>query len=261
VNRFLVRLYPADWRARYGDEFGALLDERPLGPFDVVDIALSAFDARLRSRGASVAGEPPGGIAMTLRVGGYAAIVGGILYTFSLAGSAITHSDNGQPWIFGLLAALFALIVAMIGLSAVQARREPALIWAAVAIPVIGAAISILGLIGMLAIGDRPVLGDMSPWSIWLLGTLALIVGSGLFALATLRIPSLSRLSAALLAIGAVAVVPLMAGVVSLNGPGDPSGAFAILAIFAFAAGWVGLGVSALRIDRAATATYGEAIP
>jgi hypothetical protein len=261
VNRLLVRLYPADWRARYGDEFEALLDERLLGPFDVVDVALSAFDARLRSRGASVAGDPPGGFAMTLRVGGYAAIVGGILYTFSLAGSAITHSDNGQPWIFGLLASLFALIVAMVGLSAVQARREPGLIWAAVAIPVIGAAVSILGLIGMLALGDRPFLGDMSPWSIWLLGTLALVVGSGLFALATLRIPSLSRLSAALLAVGAVAVVPLMAGVVTVNGPGDPSGAFALLAIFAFAAGWVGLGVSALRIDRAASASYREAIP
>ena len=39
MRRFLVRLYPADWRARYGDEFEALLEERPLGPFDVADIA------------------------------------------------------------------------------------------------------------------------------------------------------------------------------------------------------------------------------
>jgi hypothetical protein len=261
VSRLLVRLYPADWRARYGDEFEALLDERPLGPFDVVDVALAAFDARLRSRGASVAGDPPGGIAMTLRVGGYAAIVGGLLYTFSLAGAAISHSDNGQPWVFGLLASLFALIVAMVGLSAMQARHQRGLIWAAVAIPVVGAAVSIVGLIGMLAVGDRPVLGDLSPWSIWLLGTLALVVGSGLFALATLRTPSLSRLSAALLAVGSLAILPLMMGVVFVNGPGDPSGLFAILAIVAFAGGWVGLGISALRIDRAVTASYREAIP
>ena len=27
----LLRCYPARWRARYGDEFAAVLDERPLG--------------------------------------------------------------------------------------------------------------------------------------------------------------------------------------------------------------------------------------
>jgi hypothetical protein len=82
-----------------------------------------------------------------------------------------------------------------------------------------------------------------------------------LFALATLRNPSSSRPAAALLAIGAVAVLPLLMGVLFVNGPGDPSGVFALLAIFAFAGGWVGLGVSALRIHRAATTTYREAIP
>ena len=43
--RSLVRLYPASWRARYGEEFEALLEERPLGPFDVADVLLSAVDA------------------------------------------------------------------------------------------------------------------------------------------------------------------------------------------------------------------------
>ena len=47
---WLLRLYPAAWRERYADEFSALLGERPLGPRDLVDIALSAVDARLRPR-------------------------------------------------------------------------------------------------------------------------------------------------------------------------------------------------------------------
>ena len=51
MRSFLIRCYPARWRARYGDEFEAILEERPLGPFDVADILLGALDARLRQRG------------------------------------------------------------------------------------------------------------------------------------------------------------------------------------------------------------------
>jgi hypothetical protein len=51
MRAFLIRCYPARWRARYGDEFEAILEERPLGPFDVADILLGAVDAQLRLRG------------------------------------------------------------------------------------------------------------------------------------------------------------------------------------------------------------------
>ena len=54
MRSFLIRCYPARWRARYGDEFEAILEERPLGPFDVADILLGAFDAQLRLRGHGV---------------------------------------------------------------------------------------------------------------------------------------------------------------------------------------------------------------
>jgi len=45
VSSLLVRLYPARWRARYGDEFELVLGDRPLGPFDVADVLLGALDA------------------------------------------------------------------------------------------------------------------------------------------------------------------------------------------------------------------------
>lgn len=43
----LLRLYPANWRDRYGDELLALLAERPPSVGDAVDIVRGAIDARL----------------------------------------------------------------------------------------------------------------------------------------------------------------------------------------------------------------------
>ncbi len=43
----LLRLYPATWRARYGEEFGELMRVRPPSPRDQIDIVLGAVDARL----------------------------------------------------------------------------------------------------------------------------------------------------------------------------------------------------------------------
>ena len=44
----LLRLYPAAWRARYGEEFAELLAARPPGFRDRLDIIAGAVDARLR---------------------------------------------------------------------------------------------------------------------------------------------------------------------------------------------------------------------
>jgi len=45
----MLRLYPAAWRERYGDEFGALLEECQLSVVDVVDVLWSAVDAHLHA--------------------------------------------------------------------------------------------------------------------------------------------------------------------------------------------------------------------
>ena len=37
MKSILVRLYPRSWRARYGEEFLDLLEQRPLSPSDVLD--------------------------------------------------------------------------------------------------------------------------------------------------------------------------------------------------------------------------------
>ncbi|HEV7128468.1 MAG TPA: hypothetical protein VGN32_13640 [Ktedonobacterales bacterium] len=43
----LLDLYPRAWRARYGDEFAALLEDCSLTPFVLIDIVLGALDAHL----------------------------------------------------------------------------------------------------------------------------------------------------------------------------------------------------------------------
>lgn len=48
--RTLLRLYPAAWRARYGDEFVALLEKEGTSPQVVLDVAVGALDAWIAPR-------------------------------------------------------------------------------------------------------------------------------------------------------------------------------------------------------------------
>ena len=49
--RLALRLYPAAWRDRYGDEFGALLEETPMSVSAVFDVLVAAVDAHLHPSG------------------------------------------------------------------------------------------------------------------------------------------------------------------------------------------------------------------
>ena len=259
--RSLVRLYPASWRARYGDEFEALLEERPLGPFDVADILLAAIDAHLRPRRSTASGGDTKGSPMTPRNGGVAAIIGGAFWLISLAGSSATQPQDGQPWVTLFVVALIALVVAVVALSAHQGRRQPGLMWLAVALPIIGAAVSGAGLLGMALIRGDDTIAGISPWNVWALGIMTTLIGSGLFAIASLRIRTLSRGGSALLAVGALAAVPALMGIAFAEILGEAGSVLGILGIFAFAAGWIWLGVSAIRSDRAGGIAFGDAIP
>src|SRR4029079_11644613 len=117
------------------------------------------------------------GFAMTLRLGGYAAIVGGALFFIGLAAaSALGHA--GGVFILALAAGAAALLVALAGLSAFQARRYPKLVWAAFILPAIGAVATVIGVLGMVFVGDERFVGQWSAWYVWAFGLVALIVGS-----------------------------------------------------------------------------------
>ena len=243
----LIRLYPAHWRARYGDEFEALLGERPLSPFDAADLLLGAIDAHLHLRGLGAYSEHRKGFSMSLRLGGYAAIFGGVVWFAGLVLAQLGHGAAPGPLM--VLLGTVSLLVGLIGLSAFQARRYPRLTWAAFAAPALGAVVSMVGLIGMTTTGDEPVVGDLSGWHLWMLGSIALVIGSGLFAIATWRVRTLSRRAAALLGSGCLAVVPAV--VFAYGGPEQIAQVLLLVSLVGFAGGWVALGVSAVRAHQA----------
>lgn len=244
--RLLMRLYPAAWRRRYEEEFLALLEERPLSPFDVVDIALGALDARLRPGDLAIEFAARRSHPMNARLAGWAAVAGGILFTVSMGlGTLLPHPQNeiGGP-IFSFAA--IALLVALVGLSAVHGRRRPVLAWAAVALPVAGALVSLVGMFGMAVRGDAPIVADLAGWHLWSAGLVGVTVGSILFAVATLIVGVFSRAGATALLVGA-AILPLAV-------MGAVAEAIGVVGIGLFGAGWVWLGYAAVTRRAIASA-------
>ena len=236
ARSLLIRCYPARWRDRYGDEFEALLGDRPLGPFDVADILLGALDAQLRLRGGGAHLAQGRGLSMSLRIGGFAAIVGASLLTVAaFLGSGLVLVDGAIAPVL-LVSGLSVLLVAVAGLSAFQARAHPILIWLSFAATAIGTAASLVGFIGLGLAGD-------ALWVVWFLGSMTALAGSALFAIATYRTAVLSRAAAALLAVGSG--LPFLGFAMS-------SEVLLPAAITCFLLGWFGLGVQAIRLDRPA---------
>jgi hypothetical protein len=245
----LLAMYPAHWRQRYGEEFRAVLESRPLGPFDFADVLIGALDARLtRFRFAGTAGID-GGPLMMLRLGGIGAIAGGILWFTGLAVATLTSDEGDSVWLALLALGTLGLLVAFIGLSAFQARRDPILTWAAFAIPALGALVSLLGATTMaLAPADDPlVLGSYSAWLVWIVGLVGLLIGSIIFAIATIRAAVFSRRAAIALAVSSVVVLLFAFGFTGMNTEALPAQLLTGLALGSFAASWVALGIMALR--------------
>jgi hypothetical protein len=246
MRSFLLHLYPARWRARYGDEFEALLGERPLGPFDVADVVLGAIDAHLHLRGLGSYSEHRKGVPMSLRLGGLAATIGGALWFAGFAWSGLDPADSDPGATVALLGTI-ALLVGLTGLSAFQARRHPALVWAAFTLPAVGGALATFGLILMAVAPDQPVVVGFSGWYLFFIGVIATIVGSVLFAIATYRTAALPRSGAAILGVTAVISLVSFIGAMGQDMSAQP---ILVAGFTAFALGWVVLGVQAMRLDH-----------
>ena len=246
----LLRLYPARWRTRYGDEFAALLAERPLGPFDVADVLLGAVDAHLHLRGLGSHSEHRRGFPMSLRLGGFTAVIGGAFWLTGFLWSSFDPADEDPGFALALVGSI-GLLVGLAGLSAFQARRHPALVWAAFALPAIGGAVMTFGLLMMAVYPDQPIVGDMTGWLFFVVGLLASIAGSILFAVATYLTGALPRSGALILGIGSAISLVSFVGSSTLGGSLE---VLFVAGFLAFPIGWIVLGLQAIRLDRPAVA-------
>jgi hypothetical protein len=103
TGSWLVGLYPASWRARYGDEMCALLEARPPGPRARVDLLRGAWDAHAQASAAS-------------RLGATAAFTAGAAWT--VAGAATIVQPTPPDWPGYLVATLpIGLVAALAGLA------------------------------------------------------------------------------------------------------------------------------------------------
>jgi hypothetical protein len=239
MKSLLIRCYPAAWRARYGDEFAALLDGRDLGPLDVADIILGALDAQLRLRGHDTDIAPGRGFIMSLRVGGITAILGAGLWAFAgLINSGILVDVDAVLPSALLVAGLPALLIALAGLSAFQARTNPRLSWVAFLVPASGTAACLVGLAGIAVNGNELF------WVMFALGTMIAILGSAIFAVATYLTGALSRRAAALVGAGAAVILLAL--------PNPDLQSLGAVGLATFAIGWFALGVHAIRIGNPA---------
>lgn len=186
---------------------------------------------------------------MSLRLGGIAAILGGALWVAGLSWTIVDTADVGEPGLFVLLAATVALLVGMAGLSAFQAREHPAVVWAAFLLPAFGAVVATLGIASM-AFASRITNDDGYGWGLFVLGMLAIFIGSGLFAVVTYRTGALPRSGAAVL--GIASVVSIL-GFVGASGLGGWISELFAVGLAAFAVGWIVLGVQAIGLDRRTT--------
>jgi hypothetical protein len=158
-----------------------------------------------------------------------------------------------------ILAGSLALLVAMAGLSAYQARRHPALVWAAFLVPALGAVVASVGIVLMGLFQDETWAAPISPWWLGMFGLVTLMAGTGLFAFASWCTGMQSRSGTALLGISGLLTIP---GIVGALGawPWEPLVSFSPLAmLISFAGGWLLTGIAAVRADRPAYAPAGGA--
>ena len=185
---------------------------------------------------------------MSLRIGGIAAIIGAslIVIVIAITGGLTGGSDTAGA--IALLVALAALLVAVTGLSAFQARSNPWLVWTAFAVTAFGTVVILIaGVSDLAGAGPRDWRDGLLP-----IGAVTAALGSTAFGLATYRGSVLSRKGALALAIGPV--VGFIGALAVAQDLWEPGMLLVLFGTVSFLAGWFTLGVAAIRLDQTSSA-------
>jgi hypothetical protein len=237
----LVRLYPADWRARYGAEFEALLVERPPSLRDRLDIVIGAVDARISPQVPSAAGMS---VPLSSRLSGASAVLGGLLWCVVVLVAGLGRS--GGDYTLPILAALSLMLLSLPGRYLHRYARP-------IALAVAAAALSFVVL-----------LAEILPWGPWLLvpaGSILVAVGPGALALAAARAGFGASARWRLVAL----VVPSLAAGMFVTGAGlvpEPIGGVILIAsLLPLGAAWMftGARIAAAKASNPMTTTGGLA--
>jgi hypothetical protein len=227
--RRLVGLYPAAWRHRYGDEFLALLEDRPPAALQVVDIVWGAIDAYLFPQ------APEGRFRMFTRIAGLAAVGAGLILS---VGVLWTVRDELNAIRISILYAL--ILVGLTGIFLRQVKTRPALAWfgflAGMTAWGLGVVVMVLSAVGVL-----PPSGGYTGF----LGGVILWVGSTAVGATMLAIGVFPLASSLAITIGApLAMIGLFLGLTSIQSTqlvvASQTG------IFVFGLGWILAGISLL---------------
>ncbi len=122
ATRVVLRLFPADWRARYGEEFGALLKQTGMSIGVAFDVLLAAADAHLNLKS-----SPKGWPLMIQRVRRSELVVFVCWVVFAVAGAGFgwmtkdppftTLRDSQPPVWFAFDVVLIGAIVSAVALA------------------------------------------------------------------------------------------------------------------------------------------------
>jgi len=113
----LLRLYPAAWRERYGDEVAALLEEHPASTLDLLDLIRGALDAHLHPQVPGAARPPDKEITVNQRLLGAMAAIGGIAWIIGVASIFVLQRDAFGDRNLTLAMIGLALAIACIGIA------------------------------------------------------------------------------------------------------------------------------------------------
>jgi hypothetical protein len=225
----LVGLYPTAWRDRYGEEFLALLEDKPPSRLDLIDIAWSALDARLFPQ------APEGSFRMFTRIAGLAALGAGVALLAGFLGFLIPNVNEYT------VLAFYAL--GLVGLAGIHVRHlavRPVLAWLALVLPFLslfsGIAFVVLTRVGVLPTSGGE-LGYVVAISLWI-GAAALGAAILTFRVLPVGVGIAFTMSAPLALLDLVAA---SSGVKS-----DTLALVSQVGIVLYALGWLGAGWSLL---------------